>query len=160
VGLDQIFLITGFGGAAAPGPKNTVRPEVTGTAEEGETLTCSDGTWVGIDPIAYTYQWFRNGQAISGGTSDTYVVTLADRGFLISCVVTATDGLEFFALETDDLLLLETGDKFILETRKTSGSRSKRSNSLFVALTQFMLIESDDFLLLETGDRLKLETSA
>ncbi len=134
MGLDQILLITGFGGAAAPGPKNTVRPEVTGTAEETETLTCSDGTWVGTGTITFAYQWFRGGAEISSETSATYVVTLADRGSLLSCKVTATDD---------------------------EGSRSKRSNSVGpVPVTIFMLLETGDFLLLETGDRLKLETSA
>jgi hypothetical protein len=134
MGLDQILLITGFGGAAASGPKNTVRPEVTGTAEETETLTCSEGTWTGTGTITFAYQWFRGGVAISGETSSTYVVTLADRGSLLSCKVTATD---------DD------------------GSRSRRSNSVGpVPITLFMLLETGDFLLLETGDRLKLETSA
>ena len=136
MGLDQILLITGFGGSATPGPKNTVRPEVTGTAEEGETLTCSEGTWVGTGTITFAYQWFRGGTAISGETSATYVVTLADRGFLLTCKVTATD---------DD------------------GNRSKLSNAVGpvpVPLTIFMLLETDDFLLLETSDRLKLETSA
>jgi len=134
MGLDQILLIPGFGGAATPGPKNTVRPEVTGTADEGETLTCSEGTWTGTGTITYAYQWFRGGAEISSETSATYVVTLADRGSLLSCRVTATD---------DD------------------GSRSRRSNSVGpVPITLFMLLETGDFLLLETGDRLKLETSA
>jgi len=132
MGLDQILLITGFGGAAAPGPKNTVRPEVTGTAEETETLTCSDGTWVGTGTITFAYQWYRGGTAISGETSATYVVDAADSGLLISCIVTATD---------DD------------------GSKSKRSNSVG-PVPSFFLLEDDDRLLLETSDRLKLETSA
>jgi hypothetical protein len=132
MGLDQILLIPGFGGAATPGPKNTVRPAVTGTAEEGETLTCSDGTWVGSGTITFAYQWFRGSQAITGETSATYVVDAADSGLLISCRVTATD---------DD------------------GSKSKRSNSVG-PVPSFLLLETGDRLLLETGDRLKLETSA
>jgi len=134
MGLDQILLITGFGGSARPGPNNTVRPAITGTVEETETLTCSDGTWVGTGTITFAYQWLRGGQPITGETSATYVVTLADRGFLLTCRVTAAD---------DD------------------GNRSKLSNAVGpVPVTIFMLLESDDLLLLETGDRLKLETSA
>lgn len=132
MGLDQIFLITGFGGAAAPGPKNTVRPEVTGTAEETETLTCSEGTWTGTGTITYAYQWLRDGQPITGETSATYDVVAADSGLLISCRVTATD---------DD------------------GSKSRRSNSVG-PVPSFFLLETGDRLLLETSDRLKLETSA
>jgi hypothetical protein len=131
--LDQILLIPGFSGAAAAGPRNTVRPEVTGTLADGETLTCSEGTWTGTGTITFAYQWFRGGTLLTGETNSTYVIQLADRGFQISCRVTATD---------DD------------------GSRSKRSNVVTIPLTIFLLLESADFLLLESGDRLKLQTSA
>ena len=131
MGLDQIFLIPGFGGEVL-GPKNTVRPAITGTVEVGETLTCSEGTWTGTGTITYAYQWRRGGSPISGATSATYELAEADQGFLISCTVTATDDL---------------------------GSRSKQSNVVgpvpFVAF--FLLLETGDRLLLETGGRLVLE---
>jgi hypothetical protein len=131
--LEQIYLIPGAN-TAFSAPANTVAPLVTGTADEDEVLSCTEGTWVGTGTISYTYQWQRGSSAISGATSSTYTVTLADRGFLISCVVTATDDL---------------------------GDRSVSSNFVGpVPLTIFMLLETGDFLLLETGDRLKLETSA
>ena len=133
MGLEQILLIPGVDAAAAPGPRNTVAPVITGTPLDGEVLTCSEGTWTGTGTITYAYQWFRGGTLLTGETAATYTVTLADRGSLLSCRVTATDD---------------------------EGSRSKRSNRVAVPLTIFLLLETDDFLLLETGDRLKLETSA
>lgn len=70
-------------------PSNSVAPAITGTAQEGQTLTCSTGTWSGSP--TYTYQWKRNGNNIGGATSSTYLVALADVGQNILCAVTATN---------------------------------------------------------------------
>lgn len=70
-------------------PSNSVAPAITGTAQEGQTLTCSTGTWSGSP--TYTYQWKRNGNNIGGATSSTYLLVLADVGTLIKCTVTATN---------------------------------------------------------------------
>ncbi len=77
---------------------NTESPAVSGTAAVGHTLTCSQGKWSG-DSLTYTYQWLRDGSAISGATSSTYGVTGADSGHSISCRVSAT-GLEGSASAT------------------------------------------------------------
>ena len=77
--------------AAASGPVNTVAPVISGTAERGETLTSTTGTWTGTGIITYTYQWKRNGSDISGATSSTYVLVAADDNANITCLVTATD---------------------------------------------------------------------
>ena len=63
--------------AVAP-PVNTSPPAVTGTPEDGGTLTASPGTWTGTTPIDYSYQWQRcdengdNCADIPGATGDTY----------------------------------------------------------------------------------------
>lgn len=79
------------GGGVTPGPVNTVAPVVSGTAAEGETLSTTDGTWVAFGTVVYTYQWLRDGGAISGATAATYELVGADIGADISCEVTATD---------------------------------------------------------------------
>jgi hypothetical protein len=71
-------------------PVNTVRPDVTGDAKVGATLTCSDGTWTGAAPITYTSAWFQ-GINPTGITTTTYVVQAGDVGEVISCIVTATN---------------------------------------------------------------------
>lgn len=83
--------VAGFYGTAVVGPVNTVAPAITGTANVGQTLTCSTGTWTGTGVISYAYQWRRAGLAISGATSSTYTLLLADDTLLVDCVVTATD---------------------------------------------------------------------
>ena len=77
-------------------PSNTSAPVVTGTAQQGNTLTASSGTWTGTAPIDYTYQWqdCSSGACtnISGATSTTYVLQSSDVGNTIDVVVTGTNG--------------------------------------------------------------------
>ena len=76
---------------------NTQKPKVSGTAQDGHTLSTDNGTWTGTPPITYTYQWQRcdstgaNCQNIAGATSQTYTLTSADVGSTIRSQVTATN---------------------------------------------------------------------
>lgn len=81
----------GVAGTGLNPPVNTVAPAITGTAEVGQTLSCSTGTWSN-DPISYAYQWKRGGVNIVGATSSTYVLVAADAGTSVKCTVTATNG--------------------------------------------------------------------
>ncbi len=67
---------------------NTALPAITGTAQVGQTLTVSNGTWTG-SPTSYTRQWKANGTNISGATATTYVPVSGDVGKTITCTVTA-----------------------------------------------------------------------
>jgi hypothetical protein len=71
-------------------PKNTAAPTISGSAIEGEQLTCDPGTWTGSP--TFTYEWQRDGAPIPGATGATYALTPADVGAQITCRVTGTNG--------------------------------------------------------------------
>ena len=66
-------------------------PVISGTATVGQVLTTSNGTWAGFPAPTFTYQWKRGGTAISGATSQSYLLVSADAGAMISVDVTATN---------------------------------------------------------------------
>lgn len=69
-------------------PVNSVLPVISGTAQVGQTLTTTNGTWSN-SPTSYTRQWKANGVAISGATGTTYVVQAGDVGKTITVTVNA-----------------------------------------------------------------------
>lgn len=71
--------------AAAPGPTISGEPTVS------STLSCSEGTWKGAPAPSFTHQWLLNDVPIPSATSSTFTVGSADRGFDLSCKVTATN---------------------------------------------------------------------
>lgn len=90
LGLNQLALTVNptAGGVA---PTSTVLPAITGTAEVGEILTLSNGTFTGDAVITYTYQWYAGGNAIIGATASTFLLTSAQLGKIITGRVTATN---------------------------------------------------------------------
>jgi hypothetical protein len=73
-------------------PSNTLPPTIMGSAQLGQTLTCSPGAWSGTLPPTFNYQWQRDGSDLAGATTSTYVVQTADQGHTLTCKVTATNG--------------------------------------------------------------------
>jgi hypothetical protein len=63
---------------------------ISGTQRAGETLSVTNGTWTN-SPLSYAYQWKRDGVAIVGATSSTYVLVNDDALTQITCMVTATN---------------------------------------------------------------------
>ncbi len=88
--------------ARAVAPVNTSPPTVTGTAQEGHTLTGDKGKWSGV-PTDYNYFWTRcnkGGNAcsnISGAHATTYALTSVDVGNTVRFKVEAknADGSTF-----------------------------------------------------------------
>ena len=77
-------------GAIGSPPVNLALPSISGTAQSGQTLSCSEGTWTEMGNV-YTFSWNRDGGAISGATSASYTVAAADVAHLLTCSVTATN---------------------------------------------------------------------
>lgn len=76
--------------ARVPQPIITgVAPTVSGVLKVGQTLTAKAGAWT-PQPVTVTYQWKRNGVAISGATASTYSLVAADKGSTITVATTGT----------------------------------------------------------------------
>jgi len=77
------------------GPASSSPPTITGSAQVGQTLTASPGSWSGTTPISFAYQWLRCDSPAVGcvgvGTAQTYTVQSADNGKVLQVVVTATN---------------------------------------------------------------------
>src|SRR5215216_2392129 len=93
---DTITVQNGASGTPSP-PVNTSPPTISGTPQDGQTLTAAPGSWSGTQPITYADQWQRcdssgaNCAPVSGATSPTYAVTGADVGSRLRVVVTASN---------------------------------------------------------------------
>lgn len=106
-----VGLLSGVGGGITPltapvaspqdpiilkSPAPTGSPAITRAKNSRSNLSCSSGTW-GADfpgsfvyqaPRSLTYQWLRNGKAISGATASTLTAKSAGK---YTCAVTATN---------------------------------------------------------------------
>jgi hypothetical protein len=78
-------------------PANSLAPTISGTPQEGRTLTASTGNWTGTQPITYAYQWRRcdssgaNCTDIVGATGASYAAATPDVGRTLVVAVTATN---------------------------------------------------------------------
>src|SRR5205807_2083022 len=85
-----------IGSATRTATSNTSPPTITGTAQQGQTLTEAHGSWTN-KPTSYTYQWQRcNSEgtscvAISGATNQTYVLVAEDVGHTLRVQETASN---------------------------------------------------------------------
>ncbi len=78
-------------------PVNTVPPAITGTPQDGQTLTVSNGSWNQVGPAVTQFSrvWQRcdaagNDCAATGVTGTTYPLTQADYNKTFKVLVTAT----------------------------------------------------------------------
>lgn len=77
-------------------PANAFAPAVSGTAQQGDTLSATQGFWTN-SPTSYAYQWLRcdsggaNCTAIAGATASSHVASAADVGDRLRVMVTASN---------------------------------------------------------------------
>ena len=95
VAIGAVFGTAGLGQAASSAaPTNTTPPTISGTPQDGSTLTADRGAWTG-SPTAYSYQYQRcdkNGGScagISGADRRLYDLRSADVGHTLRVRVTA-----------------------------------------------------------------------
>ncbi len=93
----ELAVFLDYAPSAGSPPGNTALPAITGTAQQGQTLTASTGTWSG-NPSSFAYEWQdcdtagANCAAIAQATLSTYSLASTDVGDTIRVVVTATNG--------------------------------------------------------------------
>src|SRR5205823_6099560 len=77
-------------------PANTSPPTISGTAQQGQTLTEGHGTWTN-NPTSYEYQWLQcdslgtRSRPTAGATAQTYVPVADDVGHTIRVQETASN---------------------------------------------------------------------
>jgi hypothetical protein len=77
-------------------PSNTAAPVVSGTAEQGQALSATTGTWSN-SPTAFAYQWLQcdgsgsNCAGIAGANASAYTPASGDVGRTLRVTVTASN---------------------------------------------------------------------
>ena len=119
-------------------PVNTVAPAITGTAQEGQTLTCSTGTWTGNPTPTYAYQWKCNDVNIGSATNSTYTLVTADVGQSIKCTVTATNAVGSASADSNTVTPTASTDAdaqaFITAANITDSTQQTAINTLVTDL--------------------------
>jgi Subtilase family/Fervidolysin N-terminal prodomain len=88
--------VAGAQGTQSSAPVNTTLPAISGTAQAGQTLNSSSGSWSEA-PTSYSYQWQRCDSTgagcapISGATASNYEASGADVGYTLRAAVTASN---------------------------------------------------------------------
>ncbi|MDP9259180.1 MAG: DNRLRE domain-containing protein [Actinomycetota bacterium] len=83
--------------AVVTAPANETAPSISGSAQEGQALTATAGTWSGTQPITNVYQWRRCDSTggscvdIAGANNTTYTLTGDDVGNTLLVAVTASN---------------------------------------------------------------------
>jgi sugar lactone lactonase YvrE len=79
------------------GLSNTWAPTITGTPQVSDTLTASTGSWLGVEALAYSYQWQLCDTAgegcadVEGATEASYTPGEADAGHTLRVLARASE---------------------------------------------------------------------
>lgn len=134
--------------APPPAPVNTAAPAISGTAQVGQTLTASTGTFSN-SPTSYTYAFAAGGAQVQAGSSNTYVPVAADTGKTITVAVTATNaGGSTTATSAATAAVIAgappsaglamtqlTAGRVYQRSTKTGGAAAKGAGAILVAIT-------------------------
>jgi hypothetical protein len=93
--MDGLILLRGSGSAVGA-PQNTALPVVSGSAQAGQTLTASPGSWTN-SPTSFAYQWLRCNSSgsycvdITGAAGQSYGLSTDEVGSAVAVRVTASN---------------------------------------------------------------------
>jgi hypothetical protein len=117
-------------------PNNKDRPKISGTLQDGKTLTATSGNWNGTAPFSYAYQWQRCDSAgnncvnIDGATSSTYTLTPSDIGARLRVVVMASNWISGYSQATSDPTPVAAAAKPVNTASPTVSGTAKRGQTL------------------------------
>ena len=125
-------------GSAVPAspPANTSAPAISGTAQSGQTMSASTGTWSN-SPTSYTYQWSRcdstgaNCAAVAGATGSSYAVSGSDVGDTLQVTVTASNSGGSSTASSSATAVVAAGT----QTSTFSGSLGRKGGSQSYSVT-------------------------
>jgi alpha-tubulin suppressor-like RCC1 family protein len=109
-------------------PEYAALPAISGTAESGQLLTVSNGSWEGTPPVSYAYQWescSSNGEScsnISGATASSYRVLNSQVGDTLRAVVTASNSAGSGKATSEATAAITTGPPVNTELPAISGT--------------------------------------
>ena len=88
-GPHTLVVMTSFTVPTGP-PTNTALPVISGTAQEGSTLSTTNGSWTGNPTFSYQWQDCSSGSCsnIAGATASTYKLQASEVGDSVTVVVT------------------------------------------------------------------------
>jgi hypothetical protein len=83
-------------------PVPIAAPVASGTAVVGSVLTTTDGEWRN-SPTSFAYQWRRGATNIGAATGPSYTLVAADDLAVITCMVTAINGVGSVGTPSNDI---------------------------------------------------------
>ena len=132
-------------------------PTISGTAEVGQTLTVSTGSWT--DGTSFNYQWLRDGREISGASNGTYVVTVLDVGSAISARVTGSkEGFASTTLSSAETAVIPA--LTLTSSNPTIAGTAEVGQSLEASVTGWTAGTSFDYQWLRDGTAIPGATSS
>lgn len=82
-------------------------PAITGTAEVGQNLTCSTGTWLSLLPLQYQYQWYLGDDTpLEGETLNTLLIDEDLAGETVYCRVMAANSRKGDYADSDETAVI------------------------------------------------------
>jgi PKD repeat protein len=107
---------------------NTTAPSISGSHEDGQTLTANPGSWSEPDPVSYTYQWqscnAEGGecQNLEGATVRNYTLSSADLETTLRVLLTATNSTASVQATSAATAEIEAGPPSELEAPSLAGT--------------------------------------
>jgi len=71
-------------------PTYSVAPVISGTANVGQVLSVTTGTWSTTVTLSYQWKWAHTRAEIYGANTNTYTINAEDQGRTLTCMVRAT----------------------------------------------------------------------